>query len=110
MFIKNWLISALVIILAAYIIPGVDVTLIGSLVLAVVLGIINAFIKPIIILLTLPVTIITLGLFALVINAGLVMLAAAIVPGFDVSGFFTALIFSIIVSLISAFFANIKDN
>jgi len=100
--IKTWIISTIVILLAAYILPGVSTTLIGALVFAVVLGVINAFIKPIILLLTLPINILTLGLFTLVINAGLIMLAAEIVSGFSVSGFVSALLFSVIVFLINA--------
>ncbi|MDA8611380.1 phage holin family protein, partial [Candidatus Pacebacteria bacterium] len=68
------------------------------------LGILNIFFKPIIILLTLPINILTLGLFSLVINALLIMLAAKIVPDFIVSGFWTALLFSIVVSLVNAIF------
>ena len=100
----HWIISVIAIILGAYLIPGVSVTILAALILAVVLGIINVFIKPIIFLLTLPINILTLGLFSLVINAGLIMLAAKIVPDFSVSGFWTALLFSIVVSLINAFF------
>lgn len=102
--IKTWIISTIVILLAAYILPGVSTTVIGALVFAVVMGIINAFIKPIIVLLTLPINILTLGLFTLIINAGLIMLAAKLVQGFSVDGLFSAIIFSIVVFLISAFF------
>lgn len=108
MSILHWIISAIAIIIAAYLLPGVTVTLIGALILAVVLAIINIFIKPIIVVLTLPLNILTLGLFSLVINALLILLAAKIVPDFSVSGFWTALFFSIIVSLINTLFANKK--
>ena len=100
----HWLVSAIAILIAAYLIPGVEVTLVGDLVRAVVLGIINVFFKPVINLLTLPLNIVTLGLFSLVVNALLIMLAAMIVPGFHVSGFWTAFFFSIVVSLVTAFF------
>lgn len=100
----HWLISVVAILIAAYLIPGVQVTLVGAIVLAVVLGLINIFIKPVLTVLTLPVTILTLGLFSLVINALLVLLAAAIVPGFAVSGFWAALFFSILLSLINTLF------
>ena len=99
MYIRNWIISTIVILIAAYLLPGVTVTLVGAIVLAVVLGAINLFIRPIITILTLPLTIITLGLFSLVINALLIMLAARIVPDFSVDGFWTALFFSIAISL-----------
>lgn len=104
MTIVQWLISAVAILIAAYLIPGVKVTLVGALVLAVVLALINIFIKPFIVLLTLPLNILTLGLFSLVINAFLVLLAGAIVPGFAVGGFWNAFLFSIVLSLITAVF------
>lgn len=106
----NWIFSAVAIVIAAYLLPGVHVSnFITALVLAVVLGVLNAFIKPIFILLTLPITIMTLGLFALVVNAIFILLAAAIVPGFGVDGFWWALIFGIVLSLINAFFHLLED-
>jgi putative membrane protein len=102
----HWLLSALAIGIAAYLIPGVDVTLLGAIVLAVVLGLINVFIKPIISLLTLPINILTLGIFSLVINALLIMLAASFVPGFSVSGFWPAFFFAILVALVTALFGR----
>ncbi len=81
-----------------------SVTLLGALVLAVVLAIINIFFKPIITLLTLPINIVTLGLFSLVVNALLIMLASMIVPGFHVDGFWAAFFFSIVASLVTALF------
>jgi putative membrane protein len=104
MFIIRLLSSVIAVLIAAYLIPGVTVTLVGAIVLAVVLGVINLFIKPVLKILTLPLTIITLGLFSLVLNALLVLLADAIVPGFAVTGFFAALLFSIVVSLVNALF------
>ena len=100
----NWLVSALAILVTAYLLPGIVVTSFTSaLVAAVVLGVINAFIKPILLILTLPINILTLGLFTLVINALVIILAARLVPGFKVDGFWWALIFSIILSLINSF-------
>ncbi|MBP9669543.1 MAG: phage holin family protein [Candidatus Pacebacteria bacterium] len=100
--------SAAAIAIAAYILPGVEATWLGILVLAVVLGVINTFIKPVVTLLTLPLTIVTLGLFSLVINGALVMLAAYVVPGVFIDGFVTALLFAIIVSLVNALFAPLR--
>ena len=98
----NWFISALAIIITAYLLPGVSVQgFVAALVLAVVLGAINAFIKPVIVILTLPINILTLGLFTLVINALLIMLASAVVPGFGVSGFWWAMLFAIVLSVVS---------
>lgn len=97
----HWVVSALAIGIAAYLLPGVTVTPVGAFVLAVVLAIINICIKPIIAILTLPITIVTLGLFSLVINALIIMLAAAIVPGFSVTGFVAALLFALVLSLVN---------
>jgi putative membrane protein len=108
MTIIHWLVSAAAILVAAYLVPNADVTLIGALVLAVVLALINIFIKPIITLLTLPLNIVTLGLFSLVINALLIMLADAIVPGFSVGGFWVALIFAIVLAVINWLFSGLK--
>jgi len=113
--IKHWIVSSLAIILVAYLFPGVSVTLLGALVLAIVLGLINVFIKPIVSILTLPLTIVTLGIFSLIVNAVFILIAAKVVPGFSVSGFWTAFFFSIILSLVNALFGSspkkvIKDN
>lgn len=106
--ITQWIVSTIAILITSYLIPGAATTLVGALILAVVLAIINLFIKPLIFVLTLPVNILTLGLFSLVINALLVMLAAVIVPGFAVSGFWSALIFAIVLSLINAVFGTYR--
>lgn len=103
--ITHWLISAISILVAAYLVPGIDVTLVGALVLAIVWALINVFIKPIISILTLPITIVTLGLFSLVINALLIIiLAGKFVPGFAVAGFWPAFFFAIILSIINTLF------
>lgn len=103
----NWVVSALAILAAAYILPGIHVTsFIAALVAAVVLGIINAFIKPVLIILTLPINILTLGLFTFVINAFIIILAANLVPGFTVDGFWWALAFSIVLSIVNSFLHN----
>lgn len=107
--ILNWVIGAVVILISAYLLPGVMVEgFISALVLAVVLGAINMFIKPILIVLTLPINILTLGLFSLVINALLIMLASAIVPGFSVAGFWWALAFSLVLSIVTAVLSRIS--
>lgn len=98
----QWLLSALAIMVAAYLLPGVKIDgFFAGLVAAVVIGLINTFIKPVLIILTLPINILTLGLFTLVINALLIMLASSLVPGFQVAGFGWALLFSILL-----FFVN----
>lgn len=100
--------SVFAIAIAAYVLPGVTVTLLGAVVLAVVLGVINVFIKPVISILTLPITIVTLGLFSLAVNAGFMLLAAYFIPGVDIASFWAALLFSIIVSLVNALFAPLR--
>ena len=106
----HWLVAALAIGIAAYIVPGVNVTLVGALIAAVVLGALNLFVRPILIILTLPITILTLGLFSLVINALLVLLAAMIVPGFSVAGFWSALIFAVVLAIINWVFSLWERN
>jgi putative membrane protein len=106
MAIIHWFVSAVAILIAAYLLPGVEVTLVGALVAAVVIGLINAFLKPLVMLLTLPINVVTLGLFSLVINALLVMLADAVVPDFSIDGFWTAFIFAILLSLLNWLFGR----
>lgn len=77
------------------------VTFSGAIIAAVVLGALNLFIRPILLVLTLPITVVTLGLFSLVINALLVLLAAVVVPGFFVSGFWTAFLFALVLSVVN---------
>ncbi len=102
-FLIHWLITTLAIIISSYLLPGVNVTgFFAALVTALVLGILNTFIKPVLILFTLPLTIITLGLFTLVINALLIVLTSAIVPGFDVRNFGWALLFGLVLSILNA--------
>ncbi len=100
----NWLISAFAIIVTAYLLPGVHVSSFSAaLVAAIVLGIINAFLKPILLILTLPINLLTLGLFTFVVNALVIILTANLVPGFKVDGFWWALFFSIVLSIINSF-------
>lgn len=98
---SHWLVAALSIGIAAYIVPGVTITFIGALVAAVVLGALHLFIRPLLLLLTLPITILTFGLFSLVINALLVMFAAFFVPGFSVANFWSAFLFALVLSFVN---------
>lgn len=94
------LITAALVMLIAHLLPGVTVdSFIHSIYVAIILGLLNIFIKPLIVLFTLPVTILTLGLFLLVVNAFIVLLCSNIVGGFHVESFWTALFFSIILSI-----------
>lgn len=100
--IKIIITSGLVLLIANFM-PGVQVAgFTTALIVAIVLGLLNIFIKPILVILTLPVTIVTLGLFLLVINALMILLCTKIVGGFNVDTFWTALFFSIILSLLQS--------
>ncbi len=106
----NWAISALIIFSIGYLLPGIHLAnFTSAFITALVLGIINAFLKPVLIVLTLPINIISLGLFTLVLNALLVLLAAKIVPGFRIDGFWWAVVFSIVLSLANSFLQNRRD-
>lgn len=97
----RWVLYAFVIMFTAWVIPGISVEgFISAMIVAVVLGVINAFIKPVLKLITLPINILTLGLFGLILNALLLMLAGHISPGFHVSGFWSAFFGSILISLL----------
>ena len=94
------LITAILVLLIAHFMPGVHVAgFVTSLIVAVVLSLLNLFIKPIIVIFTLPVTIVTFGLFLLVINALMILLCTKIVGGFSVDSFWIAVLFSILLSV-----------
>lgn len=99
----KWLVMTVAVLITAYLLrDGVSVSSIGSAVAtALVLGLVNAIVRPILVLLTLPLTILTLGLFIFVLNALLVLLTSSIVPGFHVLGFGWALLFSLVLSVVS---------
>lgn len=101
------LISTLSVLVAGYVLPGIKVeNVTTAVVVAVVLGLINAFIRPIVLLLTLPINILTLGLFTFVIMALMVMLTSAIVPGFTVASFWWAMGFALLFSIINGFLSQ----
>ncbi|HEX8966152.1 MAG TPA: phage holin family protein [Patescibacteria group bacterium] len=105
----NLLLSTVAVIISAYVLPGVKVdSFLTAVVVAVVLGIINAVIKPILIVVTLPINIITLGLFTFIINGIIILLVSAFVPGFKVQGFLWAILFSIVLSIVSWFISSLK--
>ena len=98
--ISRILITSLLVVLISYVMKGVNVVSVwDAIIVAIVLGLLNLFVKPVLIIFTLPVTIVTLGLFLLVINALLILLCDNLVDGFSVNSFWTALFFSIILSL-----------
>lgn len=99
------LISSLAVFITAYLLPGVHLhNFFTAVVVAVVLGIVNAFIRPVLLILTLPLNILTLGLFTFVIIALLTLLVSAIVPGFDIDGFWWALAFALVLAIVNSFF------
>ncbi len=98
------IISTIAVLVTDLLLPGVHAEdFLSGLLVAVVLGLLNTFLRPVLVLLTLPVSVITLGLFLFVINACMVMLAARIVDGFQVDGWWWALGFSIILSIVQGF-------
>jgi putative membrane protein len=111
-FILRLLLSALAVVLLANILPGVHVATFGIAVLvALVLSLLNFLVKPLLVILTLPVTIVTFGLFLLVINALIILMAGGLVSGFTVDGFWWALLFSLLLSLVqSILFAFLKED
>ncbi|SFE69240.1 putative membrane protein [Chitinophaga sp. CF118] len=110
-FIIRMLVTALAAMVTAYLLPGVRIKdFATAIILALVLSLLNFLIKPILIILTLPVTIITLGLFLFVINAIIILLASKLVSGFKVDGFFWALVFSLVLSLVSYIMESIAGT
>ena len=104
-------VTAILVMGIAHFMPGIHVAgFATALIVAVVLGLLNIFIKPILVLLTLPATIFTLGLFLLVINAVIILLCANIVGGFRVDYFWTALLFSIILSVLQSIMYKLLGN
>jgi putative membrane protein len=104
-------VTAILVMGIAHFMPGIHVAgFTTALIVAVVLGLLNVFIKPILVLLTLPATIFTLGLFLLVINAVIILLCANIVGGFRVDSFWTALLFSIILSVLQSIMYKLLGN
>ena len=104
----HWLISALSLLIAAYLLPGIEVAGLGpALVAPVVIGLVNATLGFILKVLTLPLTLLTFGLFLLVINALMLQLASFLVPGFYVAGFWSAFFGAIVLSLVSMVFRSL---
>lgn len=101
--ITRFIVSIFALVLVTYIVPGIEVTgLYPAIISAFFLGVLNAVVRPILVILTLPITIVTLGIFIFVINAGIFLFVASFVDGFRVAGFMPALLGSILVSIISA--------
>lgn len=102
-FILKFLLSAVITYVLAAFLPGSHIGGFGdAILLVIVLAVLNAIVKPILKLIGLPITVLTLGLFLLVINAAIVMIADAMLPGFKLDGFLSALLFSVVLSVVTA--------
>jgi putative membrane protein len=107
----RWGLNAVALLIVAWLLSGIHVTWLAAIIAALVIGVLNAVVGPILKILTLPITIVTLGLFMLVINALLFWLAALIVPGFSVNGAFAIIVGSILYSIFTTIIAHfIKDR
>ena len=106
----RWLLNILAIIITSAIITGFEVTIWGAIVGSIFLGIVNAIIRPVLIILTLPLNILTLGLFTFVINALMLWLTSATIQGFDLYSFWWALLSAIVLSLISLIISFFIDE
>ena len=110
-FILKIVLTAVAVLVIAHFLPGVSVeNFTSSVIVAVVLALLRVTIKPLLIILTLPVTIVTLGLFLLVINALIILLADNLIDGFNVTGFWIALIFSLILSVFESILYSFLDE
>lgn len=112
-FIIKIIISTLAVLISSFLLPGVrieDNNFFTALLVAVVLAFLNAVVKPIMVVLTIPITIVSLGLFLIVINACIILLASKLVTGFHVDGFWWALLFSLILSMVTSILESLKQK
>ncbi|MEQ9403319.1 MAG: phage holin family protein [Cyclobacteriaceae bacterium] len=110
-FLTKILLSSFAVIIASYLLPGVYVDdFLTALIIAIILSLLNVTVKPLLIILTIPLTIVSLGLFLLVINALIILLADSIVPGFVVDGFWWALLFSLVMSITNSLLEDLSGN
>ena len=109
--ITRFRLSGLAVLLTAYVLPGVEVEHFGyALLVAGCISLANVLVKPVLIVLTIPITIVTLGLFLLAINALIILLVDYFVPGFEVDGFWWALAFSLILSIFNSMFSDLTGE
>ncbi|OBX25661.1 putative membrane protein [Gelidibacter algens] len=105
------LLTAIAVVVLAKFLPGVEVAgFTSAIIVAIVLAVLNAILKPILVILTLPITILTLGLFLLVINACIILLADEFLGGFEVNGFWIALLFSLLLSFLQSLLFSLLDK
>ena len=108
-FLNQLIVSTLAVLISSYILPGVHVDgILTALLVAVVLAFLNSIVKPLLVLLTIPFTVFSFGLFLLVINAGIILMTSSLVEKFHVSGFWSALFFSLILSLVTSLLNNLQ--
>jgi putative membrane protein len=109
-FLIKLLLSAVAVVIGAYVIPGVSVnSYLTALIVALILSLLNVTVKPLLTILTIPITILTLGLFLLVINVIIIYITDALIPGFHVAGFFSALLFSLVLAVVNWLFDSMLD-
>jgi len=112
-FVIQLIISTLAVLISSYLLPGVHIannSFLTALIVAAVLSFLNNVVKPIMVILTIPVTIFSLGFFLLVINAGIILITTKIVDGFAVDSFWWALLFSLILSLVTSILQSVKQT
>lgn len=109
-FLAKMITTSLAVIIVTYFLPGVSIeNALTAIILSAVLAVLNIIVKPVLIFLTLPITILSLGLFLIVINALIILLAAEIVPGFAIDGFWWAVLFSLILSFVVAVLETLQQ-
>lgn len=112
-FLIRLFVNALALAVAAWLLPGISMTgdFFGVLLVALVFGLLNALLKPILLFFSIPLLILTLGLFALVVNAVLLLITSSLLDGFDVSGFWTAVLGSLVISVVTMLLGGVlKDK
>jgi putative membrane protein len=110
-FLGKILVTALAALIAAYLLPGVNIdSSVTAVLVAVVLALLNSFVKPLLIILTIPITIVTLGLFLIVINVFMIQIAANIVYGFQVQNWWYALLFSFLLSVVTSLLESLINK
>lgn len=111
-FLGRLIISTLAVIVTSYVLPGVHIDgALTALLVAAVLSLLNAVVKPVLIILTIPITLVTLGFFLLIINAVLILLTSKLLsPGFHVEGFWVAFFFSLVLSFVNAIFNSLNTK
>ncbi|WEK36786.1 MAG: phage holin family protein [Candidatus Pseudobacter hemicellulosilyticus] len=110
-FVMRIIVTSIIAFGLSYLLSGVHIdTFWTAILLAIVLAVLNAIVKPILVFLTLPITLVTFGLFLLVINAGMILLAAKVVNGFTVDGFWWALLFGLLLSIVTSILYNEEQS